>query len=150
LILSGLHPEAKPEFRPATGILGRIPFEWLLIALPIFGQLALVVLVLLNLKDTGLASFCWASILIAALSSLLLVVVYGRTVRWRLRSFAFELARLAGTTPVSKGSDEITNLEHSCCALAESLSEAIEREYAIADYALEFIGALDQSGKFIA
>jgi len=58
---------------------------------------------------------------------------------------------LAGIKPqVHRNIDEIAFLERACCALAECLSEAVEREFAIADYALEFIGAVNGQGKFAA
>src|SRR6516164_6785420 len=53
LILSGLPSEAKPEFRRRVGILSQFPFEWLLIALPIFAQAILVLSTLVALKGSS-------------------------------------------------------------------------------------------------
>jgi PAS domain S-box-containing protein len=151
LILSGLPSEAKPEFRRRLGILSQFPFEWLLIALPIFAQAILVLSTLVALKGSSSSTIALISLLIASLTALALAAIYGSTVRRRLDSFGMEVARLAGIKPQhGRDIDELAFLERACCALAEALSEAVEREYAIADYALEFIGALDESGRFAA
>jgi PAS domain S-box-containing protein len=151
LILSGLRSEAKPEFQRRLGLLSQFPFEWFLIALPIVGQVVLALTVAFGHLGISSATIAWVSLAIAAFSALLLVVIYEGAIRRRLQSFGLELARLAGIKPQqNRGIDEIAFLERACCALAESLSEAIEREYAIADYALEFINALDDSGSFLA
>jgi PAS domain S-box-containing protein len=151
LILSGILSESKPEFQRRLGFLSQFPIEWYLIAVPILGQLVLVLILTFSNNSRVSSSFAWVSVFIAALVALLLVAIYRATVRRRLESFGLELATLAGITPQPhRQIGEIAFLERACCALAESLSEAVEREYAIADYALEFISALDESGKFAA
>ena len=151
LILGGLHSERRPQFRVKPQFLSLVQFKWFLIVLPVLLQLVLVLVMTSTTTVTdSLAIFLWSSVVLAGLCSLALATIYERTVSGRLRTFSNELSRLAGLKAGYKSADQIQDLEFSCSALAESLSEAIERECAIADYALEFLVALDGAGKLVA
>jgi PAS domain S-box-containing protein len=90
----------------------------------------------------------WEILVLGAITSTLMAVVLKRAIVNPIKDISGSALPLS--SPSANGTDVLTLLNESMQELNDSLSEATQRENAIADYALDFICALDANGAFLA
>lgn len=151
LVLTALQPKSQYDSGTLKHGLSLLQFKWLLIGIPVTLQISVALwLIFSGLTHSQPSMIAWASVLVVICSSVLLFILFNNAVSQRLQALHARLMNICGSRRPDKNGDDIANLEGSLLLLSSSLSEAIERERAIADYALEFICALDASGMLIA